>query len=177
MYKLNLFICVLSLLFINITEAIGDAPVPAALFTSARNSDAANADVGALYYCSWLLSPSFAPPPKSHFTLIPHTKVNECDIARMSYQVGDKSIIISQVRYMMLCEIEVPQKDAKLLQVGEVRSLAKQLFQNTDIQNYFLVYDANTSALQPVVDRKGTGTNWWQTLGDVGFYHVKNDGR
>lgn len=177
MYKLNLFICVLLLLLTNVTEAIGDAPVPAALFTSARNADVVNADAGALYYSSWLLSPGFAPPPKSHFTLIPHTAGNECDIARMTYQVGDKSITISQVRFMMLCEIGVPQKDEKLLQVGEVKSLAEQFFQHTDIQNYFLVYNAKTDSLQPIIDQKGTGANWWQTLGNIGFYHVKDDGR
>ena len=136
------------------------------------------AEQNAEYFTHFFLKPEYQPPLGSEFTLIPRLGGDDADMLRLSYRVKDKIITISQVRYMLLCQIDLSDKHStSLMSVDDVEALGKTIFQNTQIEDGFSSRNPIDGSRVRLTDPKGNRLSWWQEPSRVWFYFAKNDGR
>lgn len=161
----------------NIKMAIGFSPPMISSLSLRKTPATSRAEKGATYYAKWLLQPKYAPPSRSQFTLVPRVKEDDCDILRMAYRVGNQEVIVSQVLFMMLCQVNSTQSSPNdLIPVASLKLVVPQIFQHNNLDDWFLEPDLVTGNKKPVTNPKGAFRGWWQEPGRLGFYQVKEDG-
>jgi len=148
--KRTMFIC-MAAIYASTTRVLADTFIPQILLVPKKTASIAYANSNANYYAHWFLTSNYTPPSKEHYLLLPHTKNDECDVLRMSYQVGDDIVTLSQTKYMMLCQIANVHKSSSLLQVSQIKLLMNSVFQNIDVDKHFVAFNSQTN-FQAVLD-------------------------
>ncbi len=189
--KYSWFLLTISCLLLQISQCYGQElgkqveGVPKALLLPELNLKALQTPVVAEGWTAVYLNPQFL-PPRTAKAVLRIRRPTDCDMTRISYDIGDFVITVSQTISVIAVQFDWAKPNrTKPLTVSEVQSLAHVVFK--DGENLELAMSPGIAA--DAVRKRGkvevaknlpwhpvNDLAWWMQDKSAGFYAVKNDG-
>jgi hypothetical protein len=152
------------------------------LFAIPRDERQETAESIALDWNKKFLAPLALPPGNARFEIFPRHREDEWDTLRMSYQVENMRITISQSASVFGIEAQLGGKNVSALRLNDVEDLAKKLFlggQDIALRPTSQDRKSGVTEIPAQIDKiSWAGSMHWQYSGtSVSFWFIKSDGR